>query len=239
MRSVLSLLWALGLAALAGACGGNEPPPKAPKANEEDGPRGPSGPALDVSAEIGALDEAKVEKSFAGRVKGLSRCLEAGAKRIELIGGQVAFFVKIDQQGRVAHAHLEKSTLGDRETEKCMLDALRAAEWPAPVGGLVGLARKGFDFDPPNDVRPPTDWDAERTRSSLDARSGDIEKCKGDSAGSFTATLYVAQNGSVLGVGVTPPDEAGESKVDCLVGVLKGTKFPSPGSWPAKVTVAL
>ena len=29
---------------------------------------------------------------------------------------------------------------------------------PKPVGGDVGLARKSFDFDPPNDVRPPADY---------------------------------------------------------------------------------
>ncbi|GMV12628.1 MAG: AgmX/PglI C-terminal domain-containing protein [Polyangiaceae bacterium] len=239
MRIVHSLALALGFILAFGACGGSEPPPKTAGKPVEDDREGPSGSTLDVSAEIGALDESKVEKAFAGRVKSLSRCLDSGAKRVEFIGGQVAFFVKIDQHGKVAHAHLEKSSLGDRETEKCMLDALRAAEWPAPVGGLVGLARKGFDFDPPNDVRPPTDWDGEKASGALGSRSTEIEKCKGSSAGSFTATLYVSQTGKVLAAGVTPPDETGEAAVDCLVEVIKGTKFPSPGSWPAKVSVEL
>lgn len=132
MRIVHSLALALGFILAFGACGGSEPPPKTAGKPVEDDREGPSGSTLDVSAEIGALDESKVEKAFAGRVKSLSRCLDSGAKRVEFIGGQVAFFVKIDQHGKVAHAHLEKSSLGDRETEKCMLDALRAAEWPAP-----------------------------------------------------------------------------------------------------------
>jgi hypothetical protein len=42
-----------------------------------------------------------------------------------------------------------------------------------------------------------------------------------------------------LSVGVTPPDDQGESAVDCLVEVLKHAKFPSPGSWPAKVSFSL
>jgi hypothetical protein len=38
---------------------------------------------------------------------------------------------------------------------------------------------------------------------------------------------------------MAPPDEQGEDAVDCIVDVLKQAKFPSPGSWPAKVTFTL
>ena len=58
-------------------------------------------------------------------------------------------------------------------------------------------------------------------------------------SGNFEATVYVATDGSVLAAGVTPPDEAGESDVDCLVSTLKAATLPSPGSWPAKVTFSL
>jgi hypothetical protein len=43
----------------------------------------------------------------------------------------------------------------------------------------------------------------------------------------------------VLSASVTPPNEDGEDAVDCLVSTLKGASFPSPGSWPAKITFAL
>jgi hypothetical protein len=46
----------------------------------------------------------------------------------------------------------------------------------------------------------------------------------------------VQTNGTALSAGVATPDERGESgAADCLVTVIKGMKFPSPGSWPAKV----
>jgi hypothetical protein len=51
--------------------------------------------------------------------------------------------------------------------------------------------------------------------------------------------MYVGTDGHALSVGVTPPDSHGEAAVDCLVGVLKEAKYPSPGSWPAKVTFTL
>jgi hypothetical protein len=217
-------------------CGGNEAPPKtadeAPELEEE------SGSAVSVSSEIGGLNEEKVNAAFESSLSGLERCLQQGASRVEFIGGSVSFFLKINGAGRVDGAYLEKSTLGDRETEKCMLRALSAKKWPKPVGGVHGLARKSFDFDPPNDVRAPASYDEEHLTKALEKVADKLAACK-SGRGSYEATVYVATDGSVLAAGVTPPDEAGEESVDCLVSTLKAAAFPSPGSWPAKVTFTL
>jgi hypothetical protein len=165
--------------------------------------------------------------------------LSRGAERVEFLGGSVSFFLKIDTSGKISKAYLEQSTLGDRTTEKCMLDSLRQKKWPKPVGGDHGLARKSFDFDPPNDVRPPTAWSDSDAEPGLAKIGADVSKCKDGHSGRFEATLYVGTDGEVLAAGVAPPDETGEDAVDCLVDALKGAKFPSPGSWPAKVTLAL
>jgi hypothetical protein len=219
------------------ACGESTPSPKTaddkPETEEHEHSGGPS-----VSSEIGGLDEAKVNAAFESSLSGLERCLQQGASRVEFLGGSVSFFVKIDVQGQVDGAYLEKSTLGDRDTEKCMLTALRARKWPKPVGGEHGLARKSFDFDPPNDVRAPADYDQDHLDKALDKISSKLASCK-SSKGAYEATIYVATDGSVLSAGVTPPNEDGEGSVDCLVSTLKGASFPSPGSWPAKVTFTL
>lgn len=236
MRCVPALLPCLALLA---ACGGGDPPPKT-VADDDGRGRGHEGPPpLDVSAEIGALDEDKVTKVFGSTLGELERCLNSGAQRVEFIGGSVAFFIKVGQGGRLVHAHLEQSSLGDRATEKCMLDALRNKTWPAPVGGQTGLARKSFDFDPPNDVRPPTEWSRDRVEDVLSKQADAIDRCKAGSSGEYRATLYVDTKGRALGVGITPPDERGEGTVDCLVDVLKSATYPSPGSWPAKVSFTL
>ena len=219
------------------ACGGSEPAPKAPEPAPEANDEAPSG--VSMSAEIGGLSEEKVDRVFRSALPNFQRCLDEGAKRVEFLGGSVSFFLKIDQHGKVDHAHLEKSTIGDRDTEKCLLDALRRKPWPKPIGGLHGLARKSFDFDPPNDVRAPTSWDGDRVAEAVSKLSHKLSGCKKGDNGTFEATVYVATDGSVLAAGVTPPDEAGESDVDCLVETLKGASLPSPGSWPAKVTFSL
>lgn len=218
------------------ACEDSAPPAKTADDQAQGDERRSGGPS--VSSEIGGLDEEKVNAAFESSLSGLERCLQQGASRVEFLGGSVAFFIKIDMEGKVDGAYLEKSTLGDRDTEKCMLGALRSKKWPKPVGGEHGLARKSFDFDPPNDVRPPADYDHDHLGKALDKISGKLASCKSQK-GSYEATVYVATDGSVLSASVTPPNEDGESSVDCLVSTLKGASFPSPGSWPAKVTFTL
>lgn len=219
-------------------CGGSEQPPKTQDDAEviEERPRAER---LQASSEIGALDETRVEKTFKSALPALQSCLGKGAERVEFLGGGVSFFLKIDGLGKVAHAHLEKSTLGDRETEKCMLSALRKKSWPGAVGGDHGLARKSFEFDPPNDVRPPTDWDGGELDTALEKVKDAVAECKSGSSGPFEATAYVSTDGSVLAASVTPPDEPGEAAVDCLVDALKAAQFSSPGSWPGKVSFQL
>src|SRR5690349_1339370 len=103
------------------ACSEAAPPAKtaddAPETQEEHGSK------LAVSSEIGGLDEDKVNAAFESSLSGLERCLHQGSSRVEFLGGSVSFFVKIDTSGKVDGAYLEKSTLGDRDTEKCMLGA--------------------------------------------------------------------------------------------------------------------
>jgi hypothetical protein len=237
MRSPISKLatWTLPLGLLL-ACGEGAPVAKTaddtPQTEEERGSR------PQVQGEIGGLDEQKVNTAFESSLSGLQRCLNQGASRVEFLGGSVAFFIKIGMEGQVEAAYLEKSTLGDRDTEKCMLDAVRSKKWPKPVGGEHGLARKSFDFDPPNDVRAPADYDQDHLNKALGKISDKLDSCK-DAKGSYEATIYVGTDGTVLSAGVTPPDEQGEGSIDCLVSTLKSASFPSPGSWPAKVTFQL
>ena len=234
----LSSLFGLACTALSlAACGGSEPPPQAPTNAVE--VQDDAQNRVSTSSEIGGLNEEKVDKTFQRALTDFQRCLDDGAKRVEFLGGTVSFFLKIDVHGKVDHAHLEKSTIGDRDTEKCMLDSLRTKSWPKPVGGVHGLARKSFDFDPPNDVRAPTTWDGEHVSDAVSKLSRKVSACKKGASGAFEATVYVSTDGSVMAAGVTPPDEAGESDVDCLVATLKAATLPSPGSWPAKVTFSL
>src|SRR5690606_36769081 len=139
---------------------------------------GPRRGGISASAEIGALDEDAVTRTFEGALGDLERCLHAGARRVELLGGEIAFYVEIDPSGRAQHVHAERSTLGDRETERCIADALKSRSSPAVQGGEKGLARNSFDFDMPNDVRPPVPWDGSEVAEAQSEISGKLAECR-------------------------------------------------------------
>ncbi|HEY3498269.1 MAG TPA: hypothetical protein VGK73_26420, partial [Polyangiaceae bacterium] len=115
------LLGCLGVGVVCAACGGSEPAAKTaddrPEVSRQDGP------AVSASSEIGGMNEDAVDEAFRTSLKSLQRCIDKGATRVEFLGGSVNFFLKIDSQGKIDRAYLEHSTIGDRATERCMLDA--------------------------------------------------------------------------------------------------------------------
>jgi hypothetical protein len=218
------------------SCGGSEPPAaapshEAPKMVERPKPK----QRLSMSGQLGSLDEGKVEDTFNRLLPRFGDCMTQGSSRVEFIGGHVKFFVRIALDGTAKWAYLSESTIGDRDTERCMLGVAKGARWPTPAEG-EGQAQKAFDFDPSPDVRDAVPWGADRIARSLATARPKLGQCTQGAPGRYKATVYVQTNGTTLSAGVATPDERGEAgAADCLVTVIKGMKFPSPGSWPAKV----
>lgn len=221
--------------ALITACGGQkkdaEGPSKVVVDNEdefeEDG--------VEMMQEFGGMSEEKVTKAFKRVQKDLVGCLGVDGPSSEYLGGQVAFLVTVDRSGRTLTAQMEQSSLGSYTAERCMLDILAKNHWPKPVGGHKGLARSGMEYDS-GAVRPPVQWEASDIDSTLsaDKNAEILAACGG--GGPFEITAYVATSGKVLSAGVAHTDDDGETTAACLISAVEAMRFPSPGSWPAKVS---
>jgi len=223
---------------LAISCGSSPVPVRAPSAAEP--AKAPAREqSIAVSSEVGALDEDAVDSVFARAQGGLMGCAKKGARRIELLGGDIAFYVGIDQSGRAADTRVERSTIGDRSTETCMLEVLRGKSWPKPVGGRKGQVHKSFVFDMPSDARPPVEWTADDAESGIKKIRKKIRECTGGASGTYQVTAYIDVQGNPISVGVASPDSVADSQMDCLADAVKGAKFKSPGSYPAKVSFEL
>jgi hypothetical protein len=219
------------------ACGGAEPPPKAPEPAAKEEPAAAPRP-LKTSSELGQVDPAAVKHAFSGLDEKFLECQKRALGRVELVAGNVKFFVRIGSDGSAKWSYLEESDLGDRETEKCLLDVVMNAQWPRPDSGDAE-ARYGMEL-PLQATRPPTDWGVDKVTAAITKHGQDIDKCKGGAGGSFKATLYVGTGGKVLAAGVATSAKDGAEKADCLADLLgKMRGLPSPGSWPAKVSFNL
>ncbi len=239
-RPLLGVMLSLTVTLLAGCGGGSHEPAQDPSdVDNGQAERRQSGGDLAVSADIGALDPGEVTATFQAAMPDFERCMAAGARQVEFLGGGVEFELKIDRAGALTDAFVSRSSLGDRSTEDCLLGALQKRTWPKPQGGEHGLAKKGFDFDQINDVRPAVLWSADQVTDALSGARSELDQCKSGAQGSFEATVYVGTEGQPLGVGLSQTDAADAGAVRCLVGVLRGMKFPSPGSWPSKVSFQL
>lgn len=237
-RFSLSFVFAASLPVFI-ACGGSEPPPRAPEVQANDDEDEDNAREVGAMAEIGGMPEEETAAAFRAAFDPIQRCFIDGARKLEYLGGQIAVQVRVGKQGKVEAVFAESSTLGDRETERCMLKALEDSDWPAPVGGLVGLAQNSFEFEMTGDVRAPVAIAEFDSGQALSEHRAALAECKGSVKDGFTATVYIDTDGTALAAGIAAPSAEAETKSDCLVGVLRRAKYPSPGSWPGKVTFSL
>jgi hypothetical protein len=240
-----ALLVAPLLVLAVGACGGSKPPPETPVEENNHPPprhggggghkRGPS-----VSQELGEIDPQEANRAFQ-RIQGkLMACQKEGMAKVEPLAGDIKVFVRIGADGHARYAYFEETTLGDVETEKCMLEAILHAPWPQPRGGEAET-RTSFGFES-GDARAPSPWGAEKVQSALTKSDADLKKCTSGLTGTVKVTAYVepdGKEGKVLAVGVATPNKEAAAKVDCIVDAVKAMKLPSPGSYLAKVTFQL
>jgi hypothetical protein len=220
--------------------GCSAPPPKVVEVAPPPPPPPPHR-TMGMSAELGQIDEGATVKTFDRVRPALMSCYTAGLERLEYLSGDVKFFMRVKADGHVHWVFMQETTLGDRVTEKCMLDVLTSTQWPLPEGGEAEV-HQGLGFDPPQGVRPPTSWGTDRVAAALGKRAKDFATCKAGVSGSFQVTAYVEHKGAgghVLAAGSTAPNTASADKVDCLLGVVNDLKLPSPGSYPAKVGFTL
>lgn len=225
----IAALVALVPVALA-ACGGSTPPPKEPDP-EPAAPSRPVNSGIRVGSELGTVDPNKVKEAFRALYPKFMTCQKGRLSAIEVLSGNVNFFLRIGSDGAAKWTYLLDSDLGDRDTEKCLLEAIKSASWPKPDGGGDAEVQYGMEL-PQNAARDAVEWPVDKASQLVDV----VEKCKAGSRATYKVTLYVAEGGKVLGVGVAAPEKDADEKIECVVKTVKKQKLPNPGNWPAKVS---
>jgi hypothetical protein len=236
MRKAIQAAWLVAVSACY-ACGGAEPAPVyTPPPRPE--PQKAVPVVARTSSELGTIDPAAVKRAFGALDDKFIDCQKRALDRVEVLAGNVKFFLRVGADGSAKWVYLEESEVGDRDTEKCLVDVVMSARWPKPDAGDAE-ARYSMEL-PLQATRPPNSWSPDKVAGALGKSGEMLDKCKTGASAKFHATVYVGTGGRVMAAGVAMSNKDGEETADCLAKALVKMKgLPSPGSWPAKVSFGL
>ena len=223
------------LASCLPACGG-PPPAQTPLAV----PTSQSSPAptdtFAVSGLRGTLSNLEIQGALEPKLPRMLRCVQQRRAELDTLAGRIAFAFHVATDGSVVAVHPRESTLGDRDTERCMLAVAANTRFPPPHGGEADFGWP-LEVDADEEVRPPVALGPEQARTKIGTQGEALlAECGG---GQVLVTAYVKPDGSVAAAGVAAPDGATEPQLDCIAAGVRGWTFESPGSYVGKLSFAL
>lgn len=220
-------------------CGGAEAvssakPPSAQIGAEE---LGDSENDMEVSGTLGTLPTHLIQQRLEPKLPSFQNCFVERSRQVEYIAGLIELYFRVKLDGSVRSVFPRGSTVGDRETERCILEIASRTRFPSPRGGGEAEFAWQFEVDPLQDVRPPVAWESERASSALRQHAGSVRGCR--KSARYTVTAYVAPGGTVITAGAAASAFEGSDSLDCVAEAVRSWAMPDPGSYPAKVTFSI
>ena len=189
--------------------------------------------SMTVTGTLGTIPQRKIHQVLEARLGRFQRCFAKAAQRVEFIGGEVELAFVVDTRGHVTSVHLKQSNVGDRETERCVLEIAAEAQFPEPKGGEGAEFTWGFAMDAPPDVRPPVVLDGSRVARENPEVLAAVTACNPEP---LEVTAYVDRGGKPMAAGVSTATFQAPSVLDCVSEAVVSHTLPDPGSYPGKLT---
>lgn len=222
------------------ACGGGEEPETEATTTETHATTGDERPVerndgVGVEGLMGTISAMAVQRALEPKIGRFFSCFSQRSRDVEVLGGRIVLAFRIRTDGSVLWVYPRESNIGDRETERCMLEVAANTQFSRPQGGEAEFAYP-LELDTAEDVRPPTFWDSSRVMSNVERVRGEIVDC---GSGPFHVTVYVAPGGRVIAAGASTSEQTQSEALDCVADAVRGWAMPDPGSYPAKVSFDL
>jgi hypothetical protein len=188
---------------------------------------------IQIEGLMGTISQTSVSRALEPRMGRFAQCFSDRYDALDMVGGSIQFSFRIQTDGTVKWVYPRASTIGDRQTEACLLGVAGSTRFDRPQGGEAEFSWP-LAFDPPEDVRPPLTWEAERATETINEHSSNVRSACG--RGPFLVTAYVRPGGEVMAVGASTTDQTSADNLDCVTTAVAGWMLPDPGSYPAKIT---
>lgn len=189
-----------------------------------------------VTGLMGTISQDAVRHALEPHMNAFARCFSNRMSTVEFLSGDITMSFRVDTSGNVLWVYPSATTIGDHDTETCILDVARHTHFSPPHGGEAEFTW-GFGLDAADDVRLPTSWPETHVADTVSENRSALGTC-GRTSG-FQITAYVVPGGTVLAAGGTAPDADSLAALDCVVTAVRDWSMPDPGSYAAKVTFSL
>ena len=197
---------------------------------------------MSIEGMLGTLPQGRVRAALRAAEPTLTGCFTRRLETVPVLAGRVCFKLRVGGDGRVLWVVPQSSTMGDRETEHCMQEALAHVDFGRPCGGEAEVTW-GIELDGGPDARAATAWQPARLNTLLTQRRAALTACRAGGTAPLSFTLYAAPattpTSTVAAVGAAYPDAASEPIVECVLREVRTWRVPSPGSWYARATFDL
>jgi hypothetical protein len=190
-----------------------------------------------VSGTLGTIPTHRIQERLQPKLSSFQECFAQRSREVEFVSGEIELYFRVKLDGSVRSVFPRGSTIGDRDTERCIVAIASRTRFPNPRGGGEAEFAWRFEVDIPQDIRPPVAWNSERAAAALRQHASAVRACR--KSARYTVTAYVAPGGTVMAAGAASSAFEGEGALDCVVDAVRGWKMPDPGSYPAKVTFTI
>ena len=223
-------------------CGAAPVVPSAPEeldttVTEQEAAPAEAPPQVEIEGIMGTISADDVRRGLEPRMRRFGMCFSRRYDELEVLAGELVMGFRVDREGRVLWVRPVRSTVGDRQTESCLMDVARGARFRPPRGGEAEFTYP-LAMDLTDGVRAPLAWGPERMQASI-ARFGEelLQECRpAGHSGGYSITAYVERPGRILAVGATTDAEPLVETLDCVVEHVRGWETATPGSYPARVS---
>ena len=193
---------------------------------------------MSIEGQLGTIAPANVRRVMHDAEAALMSCYTRRVEALPCLAGRVELRLRVSEDGAVRWAIPTRSTLGDRDTERCMVEAASALRFEPPCGGEAEVTT-ALDMEGGPDRRPATDWAAQRVEVALRARRTALAACRRGDRSPLQVTVYVAPDGSVAAAGAALASQESAAMTDCVLREVQALRLPTPGSWYARTTVTI
>lgn len=188
---------------------------------------------LRLEGGLGSLDTEAVEGAMEGARTEVDGCYRAGVGRFRYLSGRLGLRARVRADGTVKSIAIT-APIGDRETERCVLDVVRKLRLRAPRGGEAE-----FEYAWEFRTRAPVEsWVASDLQPVFRKRRDELRPCEalGNVPPGLRVTLYVMPGGRVgaLGLGADAPLD--ERYAACVATRVSSWTFTDPQGRVARAT---